>query len=128
MYYLPVYYFIMLCAEIYELLLQNNYTSTSIYNIMYISYFVNQNVHIDLNVNKSMSLERDVMYTLCINNNLLICICVHVLLCLCVYVYVLCHATFVFQGLHVVLFINKVMCPIYIYVITFSTALKHGEK
>jgi hypothetical protein len=54
-------------------------------------------------------------------NCLLICNCVYVLLCLYVYVYVLCYTTFVFQGLHVVLFINKVTCPIYITTLTFGS-------
>jgi hypothetical protein len=39
----------------------------------------------------------------------------------CFYVYVLFYATFVFQGLHVVLFINKVTCPIYITTLTFES-------
>jgi hypothetical protein len=70
--------------------------------------------------------ERDIM---CIINCLLTCNCVHVLLCLYVYVYyVLCYATFVFQGLHMVLFINKVTCPIYIYIITLTFGSRNNYQ
>jgi len=110
-------YFLILCAELYVLLLQNNDTSSYFYKFVHIISFFNHNAHKDINITKYLCPERNIM---CIINCLLICNCVYVLLCLYVYVYVLCYATFVFQGLHVVLFINKVKCPIYIYKITLT--------
>ena len=109
--------FLILCAELYVLLLQNNYTSSYFYKCVHIISFFNHNAHKDIKNKKYMCRERNIM---CIINCLLICNCVYVLLCLYVYVYVLCYATFVFKGLHVVLFINKVTCPIYIYIITLT--------
>ena len=91
-------------------MLQNNYTLSYFYKCVHIISFFNHNAQKDINNKKYMCHERNIM---CIINRLLIRNCVHVLLCLYVYVYVLCYATFVFQGLHVVLFINKVTCPIY---------------
>lgn len=111
-------YFLILCAELYVLMLQNNYTLSYFYKCVHIISFFNHNAQKDINNKKYMCHERNIM---CIINCLLICNCVHVLLCLYVYVYVLCYATFVFQGLHVVLFINKVTCPIYITTLTFGS-------
>jgi hypothetical protein len=89
-----------------------------IFTNVYILYlFFTHYAHEDINNQKYMCCERNIM---CIINCLLICNCVYVLLCLYVYVYVLCYATFVFQGLHVVLLINKNTCPIYIYKITLA--------
>ena len=89
-----------------------------IFTNLYILYlFFNHNAHKDINITKCWCRARNVM---CIIKCVLICNCVYVFLCLYVYVYVLCYATFVFQGLHVVLFINKVTCPIYIYKITLT--------
>ena len=118
-------YVLILCAELYMLMLQNNYTSSYFYKCVHIIYLFNHNAQKDINNKKYMCHERNIM---CIINCLLICNCVHVLLCLCVYVYVLCYATFVFQGLHVVLFINKVTCPIYIYIITLVFGSRNNDK
>ena len=109
-------YFLIYCAELYVLLLQNNDTSSLFYKFVHISFF-NHNAHTDINIMKYLCRERNIM---CIINCVPTCNCVYVFLCLYVYVYVLCYATFVFQGLHVVLFINKVTCPIYIYNITLT--------
>ena len=84
------------------------------------------NAQKDINNKKCMCHERNIM---CIINCLLTCNCVHVLLRLYVYVYyVLCYATFVFQGLHMVLFINKVTCPIYIYIITLTFGSRNNYQ
>ena len=111
-------YFLILCAELYVLMLQNNYTLSYFYKCEHIISFFNHNAQKDIYNKKYMCHERNIM---CIINCLLICKCVHVLLCLYVYVYVLCCATFVYQGLHVVLFINKVTCSIYITTLTFGS-------
>ena len=99
-------------------MLQNNYTLSYFYKCVHIIYFFNHSAQKDINNKEYMCHERNIM---CIINCLLIRNCVHVLLCLYVYVYVLCYATFVFQGLHVVLFIYKVTCSIYITTLTFGS-------
>ena len=87
-------------------------------NVYTLYLFFNHNAQKDINNKKYMCHERNIM---CSINCLLIRNCVYVLLWLYVYVYFLCYATFVFQGLHVVLFINKVTCPIYITTLTFGS-------